>query len=348
MKIEDLNIEEPYYLEKLLQETIDKHRKKFEGDAIEFEKFINKNKKDWLSSIALETFKVIFSAVTKPDEHKIEIKQKIEKKYHLGLALLQGFITLNEQIGYSFYNKYFKLFDTEQDHEKLETLVALHVRACQVASEIFVLIENGFADGAHARWRTLHEICITFLFLYDGDYSLLEMYNDYEIIEKYKRIKEYQVFYKKLDWEPISDEEIKQLSQQREALLNKYGKSFAESYGWTMNVLPKGRRNIREIEKKVGKEYLRAIYAWSGDNVHSGVSGIRDRIGLKDDELGFFLTTSTDNGFIDPVQFMTYSLSDMTQTLFAMEDSLLNKVFEELLFMFQNEVVLEFEKQQNK
>lgn len=41
-----------------------------------------------------------------------------------------------------------------------DTLVRLHARACQVLLEIIVLMEDGLADGAMARWRTLHELTI--------------------------------------------------------------------------------------------------------------------------------------------------------------------------------------------
>lgn len=39
-------------------------------------------------------------------------------------------------------------------------LTNIHGRACQVYEEILCLVENGFADGAFARWRTLYELGI--------------------------------------------------------------------------------------------------------------------------------------------------------------------------------------------
>ncbi|WP_217430933.1 DUF5677 domain-containing protein [Sphingomonas bacterium] len=41
-----------------------------------------------------------------------------------------------------------------------DTMLHLHARACQVVFEIITLMENGLADGAMARWRTLHEITV--------------------------------------------------------------------------------------------------------------------------------------------------------------------------------------------
>ena len=44
--------------------------------------------------------------------------------------------------------------------DKVRVLLIRLVRACQVTDEIICLLENGFADGAMARWRTLHEIAV--------------------------------------------------------------------------------------------------------------------------------------------------------------------------------------------
>ena len=46
------------------------------------------------------------------------------------------------------------------DKEFREIIARLLARACQVTDEIICLAENGFADGAMARWRTLHEIAL--------------------------------------------------------------------------------------------------------------------------------------------------------------------------------------------
>src|SRR3546814_3616998 len=41
-----------------------------------------------------------------------------------------------------------------------EALARLHIRACRIAEEILLLLENGHTAGAQARWRTLHEVTI--------------------------------------------------------------------------------------------------------------------------------------------------------------------------------------------
>jgi len=52
-----------------------------------------------------------------------------------------------------------------QNDYQFEALVRLQAGAARVAGEIYALLLSGYASGAHARWRTLHEIAVTALFI---------------------------------------------------------------------------------------------------------------------------------------------------------------------------------------
>ena len=41
----------------------------------------------------------------------------------------------------------------------------IHGRVCQQFAEVLCLMENGFADGAYARWRSMFELCCTATFI---------------------------------------------------------------------------------------------------------------------------------------------------------------------------------------
>lgn len=340
---------DPYYIENLIQKFIDKKKNEFKGTEEEFQNRINEKLPEMITSISEgiieEFYKYCMDDKNDSKKRERKIVQKIDETYALGLKLFDAFIELNTKIGYTTYNKFYKIFSAIEDQSKLETLIANHVRACQIANEIRVLVANGYADGAHARWRTLHEICIIFLFLYDSDYDTIEMYNDYQVIESWQKANEYKQSYEELGFDPIDENEWKSLDQERRNLIDKYGKGYERSYGWTMKrILNKDNRTIKGLEKLVGKEYLRPVYAWASENVHAGVSGIRQRISLRENEQHNFLTGPNDCGFLDPIQYTSYSLTEMSSVLLAMEESLLNKIMEELLYFFQNELVNEFKR----
>ncbi|WP_047450807.1 DUF5677 domain-containing protein [Alistipes sp. ZOR0009] len=345
-------MERPYYIENLIQDRIDKERSKYQGTSEEFEKEFNKKIPELIKSITGGLAETIFEYCVGEEndlkKRELEIVDKIESKYKTGLTLFEGFIELNSKISSITYDKFYKIFDTYEDHQKLDTLISNHVRACQIANEIKVLVSNGFADGAFARWRTLHEICVVFLYLYDSSYEIIEMYNDYAVIEEYRKAISYNECSDFFDWEPISEKELNQLSLNKEELISKYGKDFQKSYGWTMRSLPNGKRNFKELENLVAKDNLRAVYTWSNESIHAGVSGINTKLSLRDEEQNNFLTGPNDCGFLDPIQYATDSLYEMSSVLLGMEDSILNKVLVELLVFFQNEIVKEFDRIENE
>ncbi len=338
-------MDSPFYIEKLIQKAIKESRSKHDVSDDEFKKLMEKK----VSSFAKKLSKKVIDEITKhcfSEENDLkkrekEVTEKISNRYGYSIKLFEGFIELNNQIGFITYNKYYKLFDTYDDHLKLDTLTALHVRACQIMNEILVLFKNGFADGAHARWRTLHELAVTFLYLYDSDYDVIQMYNDFEIIEKYKKALDYRNSYESLGFDRMDENDWLELNNVRNKLIQKYGKEFSENYGWTLKDLPKGKRNFRELEKLVGISDLRVIYTWANENIHASVSGIKEKISLIDEESYHFLPGPNDWGFLDPVQYTTSSLCQMSEVLLEMEDSIMNRLLEEILFLFQNEIVVE-------
>jgi len=341
-------MEKPYYIEELIRKEILKRKKTFKGSESEFEEFVNKKLPDIFTNVskgAMETtYQYCLSDKSDLKKQESDITKKISKNYGFGIKLFEAFIELNSKISSMTYRKYYRVFKELDDQIKLDTLIAIHVRACQVSNEVKTLVVNGYADGADARWRTIHELCITFLYLYDSDYETIRMYNDYEIIQTWKKANDYKENCERLDLEPLEAGEWEFLKEQKDNLVAKYGKEYSESYGWTMKDLPKGRRNIRELEKLVNKDYLRNIYAWASENVHAGVTGIKTKLSLRDHEQHNFLLGPNDCGFLDPVQYTSYSLSEMSIVLLDMEDSLMNKIFEELLYFFQNELVKEFDR----
>jgi hypothetical protein len=73
-----------------------------------------------------------------------------------------------------------------------EVLTRLHARACQVASEVIILLRSGHADGAHARWRTLHEIAVVGFFVRSHGNDVAERYILHNAIESYRAALGYQ------------------------------------------------------------------------------------------------------------------------------------------------------------
>ncbi len=97
----------------------------------------------------------------------------VNKNWGKPLDLLEALISVSLEAGQDFHEK-FGPIAAQENNIVFDVLTRLHARGCQVSSEILILLRNGLADGAHARWRTLHEICVEaqFIALYGNDVAL--------------------------------------------------------------------------------------------------------------------------------------------------------------------------------
>ncbi len=84
-------------------------------------------------------------------------RKNLEQRYGEGFDKLRILATIAREWGQENYQRKFAKGRGSLSNLD-DVLIRLHVRACQVVLEIITLLENGLADGAMARWRTLHEI----------------------------------------------------------------------------------------------------------------------------------------------------------------------------------------------
>ena len=120
-----------------------------------------------ITDITNTTAKAIVSDLKKrwPEQRRYEetkelaFRQRLRVRWEKPLDLLKIIISVAIEVG-----------DTQRKNQRRSrsrknlytraVLTLLHARSCQVTREIVALIEAGYADGAMARWRTLHEISV--------------------------------------------------------------------------------------------------------------------------------------------------------------------------------------------
>ena len=219
-----------------------------------------------------------------------------------------------------------------------ETLARLHARACQVASEILTLLKAGYADGAHARWRTLHELSVISMFIRDNGNDVAERYLLHDGVESYKASKIYQENCNALGYQPSNEEELEKIKQRYYDLINRYGKEYGTDYGWAASVIDKGRPTFYEIEKKSGLNHLRPFYKMACNNVHAGTTGIFFKLGLCEESGDILLAGPSNLGLTDPGQSAGIPLSQITTTFILLNPNIDRIVTSEVLLNLDHEI----------
>ena len=218
-------------------------------------------------------------------------------------------------------------FDQENREEAVqkqdfifEVLHRLAIRSCRVAAEVLCLLRGGFADGAHARWRTLHELAATAFFVRKARIDTAERYLLYEHIEAYKAASQLQDHASKLNAQQFSDAGMEVLKKNRDILVAKYGKEFAGEYGWAFEALKRldsafnGRIKFDAIERCAAIGHMRPYYKMASNQVHAGPKGAAFTLG----SIGrkkINLVGASNAGLADPGQGTVLSLVQVLVTL---------------------------------
>jgi translation initiation factor 2 beta subunit (eIF-2beta)/eIF-5 len=322
---------------------IEKIHQDVENVLIErFPKIIDDVSEIILKSLTRESFSMI----------KYEAKQRrgfesrLLKKWRKPFRLLEMIQTISLEVGDDFNSEFRSQAATENDFV-FDVLTRMHARACQISSEIICLLKGGFADGANARWRTLHEIAVTNSFIKEHGNEVAEKYILHDNIESYKAALIYDQNTKKLSLDPLQKDELTKLEEVKEKLILRFGKCYKENYGWASETLGKCSPIFSDIEKDVGLDYLRPYYKLASHNVHAQPKGIHFKLGLVQGQ-DILLAGPSNYGFTDPAQLLASSLTQITTILLTYKPNVDRLVTCNILCKLRDETANEFLKVQKR
>lgn len=276
---------------------------------------------DDMSLKILKTLEETWSAETYREElARQEFEQRLQERWGPGIDKLKLFLAIAREFGANL-NRTFRNEPHERISALVEVLTRLHARGCQVTEEILCLMSAGLADGAMARWRTLHEIAVVAFFLKEHGEEVAQRYIDHQIVESYGAACDYEACCTRLGYEPMSEAEFAEIRQAYDSVLEKYGPSFKKRYGWATGALASKDPSFKEIERRAGIDHLRGHYRMASHSVHANPKGVFFKIGLVD-ESACLLAGPSDMGLTDPGHGAAISLLQITTELGLMKPNL--------------------------
>ena len=257
------------------------------------------------------------SGLKKLSSDRKGFENRLAKRWKYPLERLDLSIAVNLDAGNEF-NQRFRDDAVASGDAVFEALTRMHAKGCQVSGEVLALLRSGYADGAHARWRSLHEMAVVASFIKEQGQELAERYLLHETIQQYKLAGQYQKYFSRLGHEPPSKENFDQLKVQRDELIIRFGKSFSEEYGWASSAIGIDRPKMSDIEEHVLLDHMRPFYRMASDNVHPNSHGAYFRLGLHSSQQESVLLAGPSNfGLADPGHSTAISLMQLTTTLLA-------------------------------
>jgi hypothetical protein len=244
------------------------------------------------------------------DAQRRAFEDRLNQRWHRPLDSLGMMLTIARELGGSLSAQYAKENRTPY---LTSALLRLHARGCQVAYEVRTLLGAGLADAAMARWRTLHELAVTALYLQAHGESMAERYWAHHVIESCRAADLRQKHAARLRHRRLSRAYVDKLKQKKAALLVRFGKFFGETYGWAAQTLDERVGSFAQVEDKVELDHWRLSYKSASYNVHANPHGITDRLGVYDSDV--LLAGPSNFGLAAPGQNTAISLNQLTAAL---------------------------------
>lgn len=242
----------------------------------------------------------------------INFRDNLEARWGKGLNLLRMLLSICMEIGHENARKH-QRSKRRRNSLLSELLIRLHARSCQVSAEIITLLENGFADGAMARWRTLHEIGVVATVLSDFGEDAAERYVAHQAVEAKAAMDEHLRSHAASGSQRIAKRLSTKIIRECEDALQTYGREFASPYGWAARGLNKKKPIFPDLETAAGRAVMRFNYKIASYNVHASARGVFYRLGHLDPS--GIIAGASNAGLAEPAQNMASTLTLVTMLL---------------------------------
>ena len=244
-------------------------------------------------------------------------EERLGKHWAKPLHLLELTVELAEEVG----TEIIELSGPGEDrgnvrNHTFDALVAIHARGCQMSRAILALLRSGFADDAHARWRSLHELAVVSSFISKHGEDVAERYLLHEIVQQRKLARAYKKHEIRAKLDPLTQAEIEALDERYDSLVARFSKDFARDYGWAASALGKDRPTFIHLEEDVGLDHWRPYYLMANHSVHPNSHANYFKLGLHETGRRSVLLSGPSNlGLADPGQGVALSLTQITAAL---------------------------------
>ncbi len=260
-------------------------------------------------------------------------------RWKLAFEKLEFLIEISTDLGQQNHRDLKKKADQEEDY-KFAALSNLTPRALLVAREVLCLLEGGFPDGALARWRSLHELAVTAVFIGAHDQQVASDYYASSKFEAFRSAKQYNQYADRAGLEPFSSAQMQAMEQEKVAAEHRIGRTLRRDYDWASTAFEpsKTRISFYDLEKRVELDHWRPRFRWASQHTHAGYRTFQAMLATSEAESPVILTGPSNSGFVDPLHMTAISLTHVISQFLFLHSNLDRIVYVNLLLCICDEI----------
>lgn len=164
-----------------------------------------------------------------------------------------------------------KSVDSSKESPREFAVARVHAGGLLLASEILELLRNGFAPGAEALSRSLHEAAVIARVLESRSWRLSRRFLDQDWVERAKAAEDGRMLGPPSSLRGAGREALKELQRRRDDAIQEHGRELLSTtgYGWAAPAGPKKKPpTFKQLESMASMKRRRKSYASANDVVH--------------------------------------------------------------------------------
>lgn len=226
---------------------------------------------------------------------------------------------------------------SENDY-RFEALSQLFPRALLVTREIVHLLKGGFPDAALSRWRSLHELSVTAMFISQNDGTIALRYLASFDFQAKRAARQFNQHAERANLKPFSSEELADIDARSILAIDAVGVELKSDWDWASPAIEKEKPNFSDLEKAVGLDHWRPRYKWASQHVHSGHRPSDKLLGACEAKQPLMLVGRSNSDFTDPLHMTAISLMQITTTVLLKNPNIDRVVYSKILLTLSDNV----------
>ncbi|WP_422001801.1 DUF5677 domain-containing protein [Roseovarius mucosus] len=226
----------------------------------------------------------------------------------------------------------------EDIHIVMGAISNIFPKALIVTREIICLLKGGYPDGALARWRSLHELNVTAMYiLHEGKEPAIGYLMSFHFAAR-RAAQQLNEHAERACMKPFSDEELRGFDDRCAEAEKLLGRKIERDKDGEWPTINKAHRNFADIEKHVGMDHWRPRYKWASKHTHADLAPNEKLLGMSEAKEAMILVGASNSGFADPFMMTAISLAQITNTYLSVTQNIDRLVHSRVMLELSDEM----------
>jgi hypothetical protein len=207
--------------------------------------------------------------------------------------------------------------EDENNNATMAALAHIFPKSLLVVQEIICLLKGGFPDGALTRWRSLHELSVTAMYIAEQGEDAAKQYLLSFHFSARRAAHQMNNHSERAGLKNFTADEILEFNERCAEAERILGRTIKNDKNGEWPKITISHPTFAHLEESVGMDHWRPWYKWASSYTHANHRPADKSLGLAETEVSVNLVGASNSGFVDPFQLTALSLAQLVSTFLS-------------------------------